>query len=136
MGRAVNPEVRAAWQARLARQASSELSVADFCRQEGVSTASFYGWRQRLRRGRQPATRANDGTSVAAAAGKSGHRPAGEVRFIQIPLSSQRGAAAVELTLPDGTVVRVPTECGAALELVLGMLLNRPTIAEAKELVP
>ena len=39
---------RAQWQALLARSARSGLSVAEFCRREGVSTASFYTWRKRL----------------------------------------------------------------------------------------
>jgi len=36
------------WRLRLRRQATSGLSIADFCRREGVSTASFYAWRRRL----------------------------------------------------------------------------------------
>ena len=39
---------RARWQALLARATRSGLSVAEFCRREGVSTASFYTWRKRL----------------------------------------------------------------------------------------
>jgi hypothetical protein len=39
---------RAQWQALLARATRSSLSVAEFCRREGVSTASFYTWRRRL----------------------------------------------------------------------------------------
>src|SRR5262245_24146116 len=36
------------WRLRLRRQATSGLSILDFCRREGVSTASFYAWRRRL----------------------------------------------------------------------------------------
>jgi hypothetical protein len=36
------------WQRRLRRQAAGGLSIPEFCKQEGVSTASFYGWRRRL----------------------------------------------------------------------------------------
>ena len=39
---------RAQWQALLARAARSGVSVAAFCREEGVSTASFPAWRKRL----------------------------------------------------------------------------------------
>lgn len=38
-----------AWQALLAKQPTSGLSVAAFCAHEGVSPASFYQWRTRLR---------------------------------------------------------------------------------------
>jgi len=36
------------WRLRLRRQATSSLSIPDFCRREGVSTASFYAWKRRL----------------------------------------------------------------------------------------
>ncbi|MBP7790472.1 MAG: transposase, partial [Zoogloea sp.] len=32
----------------IVRQAGSGLSVADFCRRESISTASFYRWRRLL----------------------------------------------------------------------------------------
>ena len=37
------------WRDRLKRQASSRQSVAAFCQSEGVSVATFYWWRKRLR---------------------------------------------------------------------------------------
>src|SRR5262249_62115567 len=36
------------WRLRLRRQATSGLSIPEFCEREGVSTASFYAWRRRL----------------------------------------------------------------------------------------
>ena len=45
---------QAQWQALIARAEHSELSVAEFCRRESVSTASFYTWRNRLRSNREP----------------------------------------------------------------------------------
>ena len=45
-----NHRSRAQWQALIARAKDSELSVIEFCRRESVSTASFYTWRNRLRR--------------------------------------------------------------------------------------
>lgn len=41
-------EAAALWRDRLARQSSSGLSVAEFCRQEQVNEVSFYYWRRRL----------------------------------------------------------------------------------------
>lgn len=38
-----------AWRDRLARFASSGKTAEAFCRDEAVSTATFYGWRARLR---------------------------------------------------------------------------------------
>jgi hypothetical protein len=36
------------WQDLIDRQGASRQSIADFCQDEGVSTASFYAWRRRL----------------------------------------------------------------------------------------
>jgi hypothetical protein len=36
------------WRLRLRRQATGGLSIPEFCRREGVSTAAFYAWRRRL----------------------------------------------------------------------------------------
>jgi transposase-like protein len=49
-----------AWRDRLSRHACSDKTVAAFCRDEAVSTATFYGWRARLR--------ARDGASRPATA--------------------------------------------------------------------
>ena len=37
------------WRKLIAQQASSHLTVAELCQQAGVSPASFYAWRQRLK---------------------------------------------------------------------------------------
>ena len=39
---------QAQWRSVLARAACSDLSVAEFCRREGVTTARFSTWRKRL----------------------------------------------------------------------------------------
>jgi hypothetical protein len=48
MARCVDPEKVRAWRRLMARFETSGLSVAGFCRREGVSLASFYYWRKRL----------------------------------------------------------------------------------------
>ena len=93
---------RAQWQALLGRSARSGLSVAEFCRHEGVSTASFYTWRKRLR---------------AAGAVPTTAAPAGAVAFVDLgPLGvgGEAGAAAgfgagweIELDLGAGAVLRL-----------------------------
>ncbi len=47
--KASKAERKSAWRDRLTRYASSDQSVEAFCKSEGVSTASFYGWRSKLR---------------------------------------------------------------------------------------
>lgn len=39
---------KAAWHSRLQRQAQSGKTIAAFCRDESVSTASFHTWRSKL----------------------------------------------------------------------------------------
>ncbi len=53
MGRTADPAVAALWREHLQRQRRKGISIVEFCEQEGVSTAVFYQWRQRLARGRQ-----------------------------------------------------------------------------------
>ena len=57
MGRSIDLTVWDRWRDRLGRFESSELTVAAFCRSEGVSQAGFYQWRKKLGRstGRQRA---------------------------------------------------------------------------------
>jgi hypothetical protein len=45
----INAQRESAWRDRLSRHAGSDKTVAAFCRDEAVSTATFYGWRARLR---------------------------------------------------------------------------------------
>ena len=49
MARTPDLELHALWRERLRRQAGSGLSIAQFCAQEGLSTATFHSWKRRLR---------------------------------------------------------------------------------------
>lgn len=49
MSRSSSADRVAFWRKLIARQASSRVTVGDLCRQAGVSTASFYAWRRRLK---------------------------------------------------------------------------------------
>jgi hypothetical protein len=46
MSHSPNPQLLSVWQERFTRFASTDLTVAEFCRSEGVSTPSFYRWRK------------------------------------------------------------------------------------------
>jgi hypothetical protein len=48
MSRGASAQKRSQWRERFRRFARSKLSVIEFCRREGVSTPSFYQWRQKL----------------------------------------------------------------------------------------
>ncbi len=78
---------RQAWAERLARFSASGLSPAQFCTHEGVSLPSFYAWKRRL-------------ATAAPAAGEAGPR--------LLPVRLPAPAAAPELILPGGAVLRIP----------------------------
>ena len=93
MGRAVNEALAVIWRQRIAKQRRSQLSVAAFCGQEGVSPKSFYAWRRRLRE--------KEGAAAPAAL------------FVPVELLLSSG---VRIELPGGAVLMLPAE--SPLELM------------------
>ena len=121
------------WRERLKRQAESGLTVEAFCKEEGVSTSVFYRWQRHLRDA--SATTAEPAAGGASPrSGKirggptrrkrtkvtSGSEPTAEQppEFLRLPLRSVRRMPWIELTLADGTVVRIPRDNHAALGIV------------------
>ena len=86
------------WQELVERYSSSELSVAEFCRREKLSEASFYQWRKRL----------------------AAEAPSSEL-FVPLAVSS---SAMIEIELP-GAVLRIPPDDEQSLRLVVEVLMNR-----------
>jgi hypothetical protein len=48
MARPRDPNLDRTWRQRIQRQTASGLSIAAFCRREGLSARLFYAWRGRL----------------------------------------------------------------------------------------
>ncbi len=98
MPRAPDPELRRWWQRLILSYDSSGLSIAAFCQQRDVSTASFYAWRRRLR---------EDATPTPAASS-----------FIAVELTPSLGQP-IEVHLPGGVRLDVPaSERGFLMDLV------------------
>jgi hypothetical protein len=91
MARSANPQKRAQWRQRLGRFARSELTVAEFCRREGVSVPAFYQWRRRL------AESSSDN-------GKGG-RPA-RASFLPVQITQDAG---VHVAFPNGARLTLPS---------------------------
>jgi len=108
MGRVADPKLAASWRKRVERQQRSGLSIQEYCRQEGVSTASFYAWKRRLR-----TSRATAGKPVRRRVPNARPRRGG---FVQVPLAVN---SVIEVCFVDGTKVRVPAEHLAATLKVL-----------------
>jgi transposase-like protein len=99
---------QAVWHERVRRQAQSGQSIAEFCRREGITAASFYMWRGRHRR------RAEAALGQAAAAVRL---PAS---FIDVGTMVERpGAADAIPGTPVGRIeLRIDLGGGMVLQLV------------------
>jgi hypothetical protein len=101
-------EKEAYWRSVLRRQERSGLSVRQFCREQRLSQASFYGWKRKIagrdghagigseRKGRkrcqaQTVTKPDEKTAV----------------FVPVRLNAAAGGV-LEIVHPQGHVVRVP----------------------------
>ena len=137
MAHEVDEVLSTQWQERLKRQSESGLTVEAFCEEEGVSTSMFYTWKRNLQDLVSTPT-ASDVVETAQGPGKKRGRrprrqrsqvvPAGEPattrprEFLRLPVRGVRSIPWIELTLVDGTVVRIPQENLAALTTVLRTL--------------
>jgi hypothetical protein len=97
------------WRSRLARFHREHLTVAEFCRREGISTPSFYQWKKRLKEEPQRSRAARRSGKGSAAASKSN-------RFVAVNVSS---AAVAEVEFPNGVRVRVPAANAEALRMAI-----------------
>ncbi len=98
MGGERSSRAEALWRERLGRFAGSGLTVAGFCRREGVSEPSFYQWRKRLQQGRRPTgAQRRQGRSTGGTKGACGFVP------VHVP-----GLTAAVIELPGGVTVRIP----------------------------
>lgn len=96
MGRVAGSSRAEVWRGRLRQQRRSGLAVAEFCRREKISPASFYAWRKRLSGGRS--------------------RPPGQPQFVPIEVATVEGPPrGVQIELPGGAVVALPVEASAEL---------------------
>ena len=95
------------WRDRLARFERSNLTVRQFCREEGVSAGSFYQWRLRIRKEQA------DGSKPMAHC----DRKASTVPKPFVPVSVSCSVAEIEF--PNGVRIRVPATDTEALRTVL-----------------
>lgn len=115
MARSSDSDKAIAWRRRVRQFGDSGLTVARFCKQEGVSTASFYRWRNRLARRRLP-TRGGDKTPAFQA-----------VRVATCIKTRPRADVPVSIQLPGGARVEVPTHNLDVVRAVLTELLRANT---------
>lgn len=133
----VNQVLWEQWRERMERQRQSGLSIAAFCRKEGVAAVTFHTWKRKLQ-GEAVARSAAAEVAPGRRAGKAsdpisrrrGASPvrgdaaakAGSANFLQLPVLGARSGPWIELTLVDGTIVRIPQQNLAALQTVFTIL--------------
>ena len=105
MARQGRGERQTFWRSAIRRQEQSGLSVARFCRREGLHPVTFYGWRRKLQQERAAAR------SGAGAGGKPGQE---SPSLIPVRLLEERESAAVEVASPSGLVLRVRDDADTA----------------------
>ncbi len=108
------------WRAVLQRQAGSGVSVAKFCRSEGVSEPSFYSWKRRLLAGGKRKVRSPKRSERRRVpSGTSGVSPG----FVPVRITEERRLATIQVVWPNGLSVQVPAECDPAeVQAVLQMV--------------
>jgi hypothetical protein len=149
MTRKVNQVLLTQWRQRLERQPASGLSIVAFCQQEGVSEATFHAWKRKLHG--PSSTRHSSGEAVTAHRSQKRRVPVSRRRgpqnlvaspaaarhpadFLQLPVRGVRSSPWIELTLIDGTLVRIPQENLTALTTLLRVLRGDGFDALAAEL--
>jgi hypothetical protein len=88
------------WERRIERYEVTETSLELFCLQEGVSRSTFYRWKRRLENGIPESLESDSAGSDEDNSSKS--------LFLPVSLKTSR----VEIELPNGGVVRLPSDLG------------------------
>ena len=115
MARSSDSPKAVAWRRRVRRFEHSGLTVVRFCKEEGVSTASFYRWRNRL---------ADQGLPMRNAGARRWATTGGVSPPAFQPVRVTGAEAPISIQLPGGVRVEVPAENLDAVRAVLGELLR------------
>jgi hypothetical protein len=96
------------WGEVLQRQARSGLSIAAFCRSEGLSEATFHWWKRALRRQQAKAPRGRRNAEVVRNGSEA------SPRFVPVRITEAHRPGAIEVVWPNGLSARVPSGCDVA----------------------
>ena len=111
MARSFDSGKTVTWRRRVGRFGRSGLTVVRFCKEEGVSTASFYRWRNKLA-DQTPAMRHADRTPAFQAV---------RVTSVHAPIT---------IHLPGDVRMEVPADNLDAVQLVLSELLRQDAMRD------
>jgi hypothetical protein len=134
MTRKINQALWDTWGQRIERRHQCGGTIAAFCRSEGVSEASYHYWQMKLRQAtavlNSPAPKepmavaecVRRSKRASSNGGRSQGVADGKTNFLQLPVMAAPSSPWIELTLADGTLVRVPQQNTTALVSVLRIL--------------
>ena len=113
------------WRERFLRFNDGGMTIAEFCGDEGVSTASFYAWRRKLATLHQATQhQTTRDRSPQRKKKRQKKRPkekvAGRGAFEPLTIA----AAAVVIRLPGGILIEVPANSEHALRAIVGQLMR------------
>ena len=101
MARTPNPKLHALWRDRIRRQATSGLTIEQFCAQEGVARSKFHAWKRRFRLMASP-------DQCPALTTPSTFLPV-TVRLLERVSDPGAPGLPIEAELPNGIRLRIPT---------------------------
>jgi hypothetical protein len=107
MARSMSRVATSRWRERIDGWRRSNLSVAEYCRQEQLSPPSFFAWRKRLTAGAVMVAKPAKPQSAANGRGQS--------RFVELPPPAWPALCGVQITLPGGAVVMLPRDASSEL---------------------
>ena len=133
MGRRIDGGQWTAWRARLERYAASKargVTVAAFCRREGVSVPAYYYWKKRL-------GQIDGGNSTGAAKSirpgsvrpesQAGTRRSQRNMFVEVAVPrTELFRDLVEIQLSNGAIVRVPADREEAVAAAVRAVAELP----------
>jgi hypothetical protein len=106
-------ERREWWRRQLTRRESANLSVAEFCRQLGVSVATFYYWKRRVD-GAPPTPTGRSSTEHPSRA-RNGSVGATTPDFVPVSILEPTAGTQLEIELTNACVVRLKGVIDASL---------------------
>jgi transposase-like protein len=118
MGRQRNAAKWELWGRRLREFDRGHATVSEFCRRLGVSVATFYQWQRKLSSAANGAARTS--TAVTMPAAKPG-QATGPIHFLPVEITA---ASQVEVSLPGGARLSIPSREHDALRTVVAALLD------------
>ena len=115
MVRLPSPQLADQWRRRFRRFDNADTTVAQFCRQEQCSVASFYQWRRKVQSDQQETA-------------------AGEFVAVDLtpPQTPEMSHAMIQIELPGGAIVRLDADCQQnVLQNVVAAIVQATTTGRA-----